>query len=150
MEQAARYFDSTGRCVFCHMMEREAKEKERIVLETEKFVSFVPYASFAPFTTWIVPRRHMTSFDEIDAEETRDLVRSLKTILGKLYRGLENPDFNYTIRSVPVKEKGVEYFHWYVTVIPRLSQPAGFEIGSGIFINVSIPEDNAKFLRGVK
>lgn len=150
MEQAARYFDIAGKCIFCYTLKQELEAKERMVFETENFVSFIPYAAPVPFAIWIFPRRHAASFDEITEPETRDLAKHLKTVLSKLYRGLDNPDFNYTIRSIPVREKGVEYFHWYISVIPRINQPAGFELGSGIFINVSLPEDGAKFLRDLK
>jgi len=132
------------------MLESELKEKSRIVLETENFVAFMPYASFAPFTTWIFPRRHSASFADISDRETKDLAKNLKTALGRLYYGLDNPDFNYSIRSIPVEERGVEYFHWYISVIPRLTQPAGFELGSGMFINTALPEQAAEFLRQAK
>ena len=150
IEQAVTYFDLTGGCVFCDTLKEELKAGKRIVLETDKFVSFMPYAGMSPFVTWIFPRRHMSSFSEINDEEMRDLACNLKCTLQKLYYGLDNPDFNYTIRSIPVKEKGTDYFHWYISIIPRLSQPAGFELGSGMFINTSLAEEAAEFLRQVK
>ncbi len=150
IEQATRFFDVTGKCIFCQMLDHELKEKVRIVLETKYFVAFTPYASLAPFIIWIFPRRHMSSFGEISDSEVADLAHNLKTTLNKIYYGLDNPDFNYTIRSIPVKEKEAEYFHWYLSIIPRLNQPAGFELGSGIFINTSLPEESAEFLRQVQ
>ena len=148
--QAVSFFDLNGGCVFCAMLESELKEKVRIVLETDNFVAFMPYASFAPFTTWVFPRRHSASFGDINDKEISDLAKNLKTILGKLYYGLDNPDFNYSIRSTPVGERGTNYFHWYLSIIPRLSQPAGFELGSGMFINTALPETTAEFLRQTK
>jgi UDPglucose--hexose-1-phosphate uridylyltransferase len=149
LEQAIHFFDFTGRCVFCAILESELKEKKRIVLETEKFVAFSPYASVSPFQIWIFPRRHFASFGDINEGEIGDLAKNLKTVLSKLYYGLDNPDFNYTIRSIPVKERGGEYFHWYLSIIPRLTQPAGFELGSGMFINTALPEESAEFLRQI-
>jgi len=147
---AMGYFDSTGYCVFCKTLEEELKAKSRIVFETDKFVSFMPYASNVPFMTWIFPRRHVPSFSGISDGEIKDLAINLKSTLQKLYFGLDNPDFNYTIRSMPVKEGGTEYLHWYLSIIPRLTQPAGFELGSGMFINTALPEESAEFLRQVK
>ena len=69
------------------------------------------------------------------AAEIADLARVLKTVLAKLYHGLGNPDFNFTIRSAPAEYVGVKHFHWYVSIIPRLTRVAGFELGSGMFIN---------------
>ena len=91
----------------------------------------------------------MASFAEINEDEIHDLASNLKSTLGRLYYCLDNPDFNYTIRSIPVNEKGTEYYHWYISIIPRISQPAGFELGSGMFINTSLPEESAQFLRQV-
>jgi UDPglucose--hexose-1-phosphate uridylyltransferase len=150
VESATRFYDTTGKCVFCEMLEEELRAKKRIVLENERFVSFVPYAGAVPFLTWIFPKRHSSSFGDINDAEIKDLARTLRQTLAKLYLGLNNPDFNYTIRSIPVKEDGKEYFHWYLSIVPRITQPAGFELGSGIFINASLPEESAEFLRQVK
>ena len=150
IESATRFYDNTGACIFCRTIEEELKAKKRIVLETEKFAAFMPYASAAPFITWIFPRRHMSSFADIDDAEMKDLAHNLRTVLAKLYQGLNNPDFNYTIRCAPVKESESEYFHWGLNIVPRISQPAGFELGSGIFINTALPEESAEFLRKIK
>jgi len=150
LDNAIRYFDLVGECIFCQSLQNELKEKKRVVMESEKFVAFLPFAGASPFVTWVFPRRHMASFSLIDDAEIKDMARSLKSILSRLYYGLGNPDFNYTIRSIPVHENDVEYFHWYLSIVPRISQPAGFELGSGIFINTSLPEESAEFLRQVK
>ncbi len=150
VESAVSFFDTTGKCMFCDTLEQELAAKKRIVAENERFVSFVPYAGAAPFVTWIFPRRHASSFGDIDDAEIKDLACILRLTAAKLYFGLNNPDFNYTIRSIPVKEDGKEYFHWYLTIIPRISQPAGFELGSGIFINTALPEESAEFLRLIR
>lgn len=150
IEEAMRYYDETGECVFCRMLSEELKLQERIVVETGHFVSFIPYAALAPFHMWILPRRHTESFGEITDDEISDLAKNLKLTLAKLYYGLDNPDYNFVIRSVPVNEKGKDYYHWYITIMPRLVKTAGFEIGTGMSINSSIPEENAKFLREIK
>ncbi len=150
IEEAMRYYDDHGECVYCKMLGDELTAKERIILETSHFVSFVPYASLSPFHTWFLPKRHTASFADINDAEIEDLAKNLKTVLAKFYYGLDNPDYNYVIRSVPIQERECEYYHWYLTIVPRLTKTAGFELGSGMFINVSVPEENAKFLREVK
>jgi UDPglucose--hexose-1-phosphate uridylyltransferase len=92
----------------------------------------------------------MASFGDINPEEIGDLTRVSRTILGKLYVGLQDPDFNYSIRTAPAEYAGVKYFHWYLSIIPRLTRVAGFELGSGMFINTVLPEAAAEFLRNVK
>ncbi|MGC9524309.1 MAG: galactose-1-phosphate uridylyltransferase [Limnospira sp.] len=149
-KEAVRYYDDTGGCLFCRTLKDELKAGDRIIYEGEYFVAFIPYAALSPFHTWIFPRRHASSFDEITDEEIEDLAITLKTVLSQLYFGLNNPDFNYTIRSIPTAEQRTDYFHWYIAIIPRVSLTAGFELGSGMFINTSLPEESAEFLRSVK
>lgn len=147
---ALRHFDEFGECIFCRVLDQELKESTRIVHESEHFVAFVQFAALTPFSMLIMPRRHMACFSEITDAEAADLAGNLRRTLGKLYYGLDDPDFNYSVRTAPVEYAGVKYYHWYVSIIPRLTKLAGFELGSGMFINVSLPEENASFLRGVK
>lgn len=148
--EAIRFFDENGECVFCRMLQEELAVGSRIIAGSEHFVVFHPYAALSPFHTWIFPRRHAASFDEATAEELADLAQTLKTLLLKLHVGLNDPPYNYAIRSIPTHETNAEYYHWYVTVIPRVTKTAGFEFGSGMFINTALPEESAAFLRSVK
>lgn len=149
-QEALRHFDDFGECMFCQAIEEELEEGKRIVMATDHFVAFELFASPTPFCTHIYPRRHMASFGDISAAEIADLGRVLRAVLAKLYHGLANPDFNYTIRTSPAELIGARYFHWYLSVIPRLTRVAGFELGSGMFINTVLPEAAAEFLRNVK
>jgi len=148
-QHALRYFDDFGECMFCQALEEELQEQTRIVMVSEHFVALELYASPAPFSTHIYPRRHMASFGDVSAVEMNDLARMLRSILAKLYHGLADPDFNFTIRSAPADSASAKYFHWYLSVIPRLTRVAGFELGSGMFINTVLPEAAAEFLRKV-
>lgn len=150
VEEAFKYYSDHGRCVFCRVIEEELKAGERVVIESEYFVSVVLYAASSPFHSWILPKRHSSRFSDVTDEEIKDLGVHLKTFLLKLYKGLNNPDYNYIIRTSPVSYGRNKYFHWYITVVPRLTRSAGFELGSGMFINPSIPEEDAKFLRGIE
>lgn len=150
IQEAMRYFDDTGECLFCQTLADELAAEERIIYASKHFVAFIPYAALSPFHTWIFPRRHSSSFDEITESEMLDLADNLKTVLRKLYYGLNNPDYNYIIRSLPTDEQRTDYFHWYLAIVPRVSLAAGFEMGSGMFINTAVPEENAAFLRSVE
>jgi UDPglucose--hexose-1-phosphate uridylyltransferase len=149
-QTALQHYDEYGDCMFCQAIEEEIAEQDRVVLITEHFVALAPFASPTPFYTHIYPRRHMASFGDVSATEIVDLARTLRKVLGKLYHGLGDPDFNYSLRSAPAELAGVKYFHWYVSIIPRLTRVAGFELGSGMFINTVPPEAAAEFLREVK
>ncbi len=149
LHEALRHFDDAGECMFCHMVESEIQDQSRIVIKSDLFVAMEVFASATPFATHIFPLRHMASFGEINTAEIADLAHVLRTLLAKVYVGLENPDLNFTIRSGPSDYVRARHFHWYVSVIPRLTRVAGFELGSGMFINTVLPEAAAEFLRNV-
>jgi UDPglucose--hexose-1-phosphate uridylyltransferase len=148
LEEAARYYDDHGRCVYCDSIQEELNFGKRIVMDTERFVVLQPFASRSPFETWIVPKEHQASFGLISMEDSKRFAKVLKTTLFKLYSKLNNPDYNYVIHTAPIKDEQEDYYHWHLQIIPRLTTPAGFEMGSGIYINVSFPEETAQFLRG--
>jgi UDPglucose--hexose-1-phosphate uridylyltransferase len=147
LEEAARYYDDHGRCVYCDTIKEELKSGNRIVMDTERFVVLQSFASRSPFETWIVPKEHQASFGLISMEDSKRFAKVLKTTLFKLYSKLNNPDYNYVIHTAPIKDEQEDYYHWHLQIIPRLTTPAGFELGSGICINVSFPEETAQFLR---
>ena len=147
LHEALRHFDEYGECIFCSVLGQELEEGSRIVMTSEHFVALAPYASPTPFYMHVYPRRHMASFGDINPGEVRDLADVLRTVLAKLFVGLANPDFNYSVRTAPAENAGVKYYHWYISVIPRLTYVAGFELGSGMFINTVLPETAAEFLR---
>jgi len=147
IEVAQRYYDDYGKCVYCAVMEDELESGERIVLETEDFVVFNPHASKVPFETWIMPREHSTSFGNTHEEECAAAAPVLKKTLAKIYNGLNNPDFNFVLHVAPVEYEDAPYYHWHIQILPRLTLQAGFELGSGIYINSALPEETAKFLR---
>jgi UDPglucose--hexose-1-phosphate uridylyltransferase len=149
IEEARRYFDDTGHCVFCAMLADELKHGERLIAFNAHFVAFALYASSSPFHIWIMPRVHRASFLHVEPSELASLAKILRDVLHRLYHGLNDPDYNLVIRSTPVKEPENAYFHWYLTLIPRLSHTAGLELGSGVWINPSVPEDCAAFLRNL-
>jgi UDPglucose--hexose-1-phosphate uridylyltransferase len=146
LEEAMRYYDDRGSCVFCDMIQEELRAKKRIVLETADFVVFQPFASRVPFETWILPRKHDASFGNISVAQAKKCARVLRRILGSLHRLLGNLDYNYVICTVPFKDADENYYHWHIEILPRLTTQAGFELGSGIYITVAFPEETARYL----
>jgi UDPglucose--hexose-1-phosphate uridylyltransferase len=147
IEQAVRYFDTHGHCIYCDMLAEEMRGQERIIAETDYFIAYAPYASRTPFEVRIMPKKHQPSFADIEAREISDFAAFLKNVLARIYKGLSNPDYNFIIRSAPVGDENAKYFHWYMLIIPRLTTQAGFEIGTGIYINITYPEQCAEFLK---
>jgi UDPglucose--hexose-1-phosphate uridylyltransferase len=146
-EEAQRYYDEWGTCVFCDILAYELRDGSRVVDQNGSFATFVPFAAEVPFETWIVPRRHDADFRAITDREKEDLASALSTALGRLRLALNDPDYNFVLNTWARYRCGEPQLHWYLQIRPRLMTPAGFEIGSGMSINPSIPEDDAAFLR---
>jgi UDPglucose--hexose-1-phosphate uridylyltransferase len=150
LEGARRYFELKERCVFCDIVAQETAPDNgrRVVAMTDRFVAIEPFAPRFPFETWILPRRHDCSYERIEGrEEVRDLAGLLKDTLQRLNLALERPPFNFVIHTAPVSEGDVDSYHWHLEIMPKLTRVAGFEIGSGFYINPTPPEDAAQYLR---
>ena len=116
-------------------------------MDTEKFVVLQPFASRVPFETWIIPKEHQASFGSISVEDSKRFAKVLKETLFMLYSKLNDPAYNFVIHTSPIKDEQEDYYHWHLQILPKLTIPAGFETGSGIYINSSFPEETAQFLR---
>jgi len=145
-EEAQRYFDERGRCVYCEILDYEAQEQERLILGNDSFLVFIPFAAEVPFEIWIIPKRHQADFGSISGKEKSDLASTLIQVLRRLRDKLDDPDYNYVINSSARYRADEPQLHWYLQIRPRLTTPAGFEIGSGMSINPSLPEQDAEFL----
>jgi UDPglucose--hexose-1-phosphate uridylyltransferase len=144
---ATAHYDDTGRCIYCDVVKEETERKERVVLDTGRFVAFHPYASRFPFETWIAPKEHRSGFGDVPEKDLPEMAQALKAILWKFHSGLGNPDYNYVVYSAPVEDEHKSYYLWHLRIIPRLSKMAGFELGSGMAINTVLPEATARFMR---
>jgi UDPglucose--hexose-1-phosphate uridylyltransferase len=121
----------------------------RIIQKTQHFVSFVPFAAISPFHIWLMPLRHSPDFGKVTDEELIDLSAHIRRLLRRINVGLNGPGYHLIVRSILQTSSDPRSFHWYISIIPRVSQPAGLELGSGMFINAFIPEKSAEFLRNV-
>lgn len=148
MRVTGDYYEAHHRCLMCDMVEREIKQAERIVYKNDRFVCFLPYAALSSFHTWVFPLRHSAEFGSLKDEDIPALAEILSYTLRAHEKLLGRPDYNFVIRSAPVGYDE-RLYHWYISIVPRLSKTAGFEIGSNIYINPSLPELNAMELRTV-
>lgn len=146
-ESAARFYAAQGRCPYCHQIDEETKAASRLVCRNDHFVAYVPYAATGPFEVIVAPRRHCPDFGDVTADERRSLAALLRTVLRSLQSALGRPDYNYVIRSSVEYGASDPHLHWYLRIVPKLMQPGGFEVATGIPINPSSPEDDAALLR---
>jgi UDPglucose--hexose-1-phosphate uridylyltransferase len=150
MNGSQEFYNYRGRCIFCDIITQEIEQKERIVIETENFIATAPYASRFPFEVWILPKAHQSHFEDINEAELWGFVKILKTVLLKLEKTLDSPPYNYMIHTSPFNSNFLEYYHWHVEITPRLTRVAGFEWGTGFYINPVLPEKVASYLREVE
>ena len=151
---AQAYFEYKDRCIFCDIIREEIRQKDRIVYENNSFISFCPFAARFPFEVWTLPKRHHPDYDSMGRDEIFAFADAMKVTLAKLTKALNGPHYNYMLHTGPVRWRRRGYwatiehdFHWHVEIIPRLTNTAGFEWGTGFYINPTVPEDAAKFLQ---
>jgi UDPglucose--hexose-1-phosphate uridylyltransferase len=150
MTGSLEFFNYRGRCIYCDMIQQELSVEKRIVHDSTHFTAFCPYASRFPFETWIVPKHHSSHFENIPKPGVDDLGVVLHQVLNKLEIALDNPAYNYIIHTAPFDTGELPHYHWHIEVIPRLTKVAGFEWGSGFYINPVRPESAASFLREIQ
>ncbi|NLI77963.1 MAG: galactose-1-phosphate uridylyltransferase [Candidatus Riflebacteria bacterium] len=146
VEGAKQYFYYKERCVFCDVIRQELSSGSRIIHENENFVAFAPFASRFPFETWIAPKDHKASFGDIEEGELETFASALHGTLRKLIKTLNSPPFNFIIHTSPCDELCTDYYHWHLEIMPRLTKVAGFEWGSGFYVNPVPPEEAARHL----
>ena len=147
LEGATRYFRMKERCVWCDVVSQERRDGSRLVLEEDGFVAIAPFAPRFPFETWILPTAHRSSFEGVSTDEVDSLSRLLRDLIGRLGRLFDDPPYNFALHTAPLKAGDPEHFHWHLELMPKLTHLAGFELGTGFFINPTPPEDAARFLR---
>ncbi|MHB9131937.1 MAG: galactose-1-phosphate uridylyltransferase [Armatimonadota bacterium] len=147
MQGAERYYQYHDRCIWCDMVQEELEHSIRVVSQTDHFIAFEPFASKYPFETWLMPKHHQSSFTAMPRERIMEFADLMQDALGRIGRCLSGPPYNFAIHNAPCGRETSEVFHWHMVVMPRLTIAAGFEMGTGIFINVTSPEDAAGYLR---
>jgi len=153
---ARRYFEDKERCLVCDLVDQEGGAKTRVVIDSPHMMAICPFASRFPFELWIVPKRHSCDFAKMQPEELADLASVFKQILGRLKVVLNDPPYNALLHTAPMRTERrkagywktiEEDYHWHIELIPRLTRVAGFEWGSGFYINPTPPEESARYLR---
>ena len=152
LECAHKYFDYKERCLFCDIIKQERDYRHREICENDDFMAFSPFASRSPFEISIIPRTHQAYFTEISDKQIESFSAILKEILMRMKITLNNPPYNFIVHTTPLNgnDDVQEHYHWHVEIIPKLNRIAGFEWGSGFYINSTSPETASRYLREVK
>jgi UDPglucose--hexose-1-phosphate uridylyltransferase len=147
ISNSKRYFKKHKKCLYCQMDEWERKVKKRVVFENEDFLVLCPFASKVAFEVIISPQKHSAYFEKITEKERWNLAKAFKMALGKLYKALNDPAYNFYLHTAPCDGKDYGFYHWHWTILPKTSTWAGFEIGTRMEISTIEPEKAAEYLR---
>lgn len=149
MDRCMDYYRAEGRCLLCAIVEQYAADGERVVINDDEFLVVTPYASRFPFEMWLMPKQHISHFEKTPREILGGLGRVLHEALRRLDVSLAEPPYNYILHTSPFSVGALQHYHWHVEIIPRVTQIAGFEWGTGFYINPVVPERAAQYLRDV-
>lgn len=144
---AANHFQSTRRCVYCELMDREFQAGDRMVLANDRVMAFTAYAGRFPYETWILPRQHGSAFDRAGLIDLDAMADALWTLLGRLQRLIPGISYNLVLHTAPLHDEPRADCHWHWELMPRTTGIAGFELSTGWFINPLPPELAAERLR---
>ena len=147
LQGAKQYYTYKERCIFCDAIHQEMDAGVRVVAENADFLTLSPYAPRFPFETWILPKRHESAFENSTSQSYENLARAVQTLIAKGNAVLDNPSYNFVIHTSPLQEANNDYYHWHMEFMPKLTKVAGFEWGTGFYINPTPPEEAARFLR---
>jgi UDPglucose--hexose-1-phosphate uridylyltransferase len=150
MTGSLEFYNFRGRCIYCDMIQQELATEKRIVLDSPGFVAFCPFASRFPFETWILPKAHSSHYENIQRNGIDELSGVMKHVITKIEAALDQPAYNYIIHTGPFDTQELGHYHWHIEIMPSLTKAAGFEWGTGFYINPVMPEEAAAFLREVE
>ncbi len=147
LEGSKQYYTYKERCIYCDVVRQEMETGVRVVSENEDFLTLSPYAPRFPFETWILPKQHESSFENSATHIYENLAHALKSLLARMDKVLDCPAYNFVLHSSPVQDASSDYYHWHFEIMPKLTKVAGFEWGTGFYINPTPPEEATQFLR---
>ncbi|MCK4546912.1 MAG: galactose-1-phosphate uridylyltransferase [Candidatus Eisenbacteria sp.] len=146
---ARQHYDLKERCIFCDIVLQEMEDGIRLVTENEACVSLTPFASRFPFETWLLPKWHSSRFEDMTDSQITSVADLLLETLLRLRSALNAPPYNFIIHTGPCQDPELPFYHWHIEIIPKLTKIAGFEWGTGFYINPTLPEEAARYLREV-
>jgi UDPglucose--hexose-1-phosphate uridylyltransferase len=144
----AQHFELKERCVLCDVIHQEIESQKRVVAESEEFIAVVPFAARFPYETWVMPKFHAAAFEQLTDDQISTFAKIFSETLSRIHATLNGPPYNYVLHTAPVNDpKGPHQYHWHFEIMPKVTKVAGFEWGTGFYINPIPPEVAAGHLR---
>ena len=147
IEGSLSYFKYKERCIFCDIIRQEINQDKRVVAENDLFLAIVPYAPRSPFEMWILPKQHASSYLAMDDAHFKALTAIFSECMRRLNTCIPNVPYNFVLHGAPLRSQPLDHYHWHFEIMPKLTMIAGFEWGSGFYINPIPPEEAAQFLK---
>jgi UDPglucose--hexose-1-phosphate uridylyltransferase len=147
IEGVQSYYKYRERCIFCDIIKQEMNEKVRLIGENQEFISLSPFSPRFPFETWILPKKHDDSYENAQKFQYQYLAKMLQDTLKRMNSVLESPAYNFIIHTSPSRDGESGHYHWHLELMPKLTRVAGFEWGTGFYINPTPPEEAARYMR---
>ncbi len=147
LEGAESHYKYKERCIFCDIIRQEIQQKERVVCQNERFITITPFAPRTPFEMWILPKHHSSEYYAQSEADILSLAELFSESLRRLSGCIANVPYNFVLHTEPLRSGGLKYYHWHFEIVPKLTSIAGFEWGTGFYINPLPPEEAASYLR---
>jgi UDPglucose--hexose-1-phosphate uridylyltransferase len=147
LEGSLSYYKYKERCIFCDIIRQEINREIRLVAQNELFIAIAPYAPRSPFEMWILPKKHSSSYISMDENHFIALSEIFSECMRRLDKCIPNVPYNFVLHSAPLRSDPLNHYHWHFEIMPKLTMIAGFEWGSGFYINPIPPEEAANYLR---
>jgi UDPglucose--hexose-1-phosphate uridylyltransferase len=148
------YYKDKKSCIYCDIISQEQNFKKRFILENDNFIAISPFASRFPLESWILPKKHSCDYSESSQSQLKSLSKAFKEVMLRMKKLLGAFSYTYVLHTAPLDiQRGSELFsgyHWYIEIIPLLTRVAGFEWGTGFYINPTPPESAAQYLKKIK
>ena len=144
-ESISRHKKESGKCILCSILKHEMENKTRVVMENDSFIAAAPYASKMSYECDIIPKEHISRFSEFDDEKLMQLAEMIKNILSAVKTLRKGLCYNLCFEDTPKGQDG----HWFMRILPRMGNLAGFEYGTASYINPVLPEDAALYMRKI-
>lgn len=149
LEGSLSYYRYKERCVYCDIIRQEKRQDIRVICQNDSFIAIMPFAPRSPFEMWVLPKKHSSTFTLMDEPSFIALAKVFSESMRRLDACIPNVPYNFVLHGAPLRSEPLDYFHWHFEIRPKLTTIAGFEWGSGFYINPMPPEDAAVFLKEV-
>ncbi len=150
LEGCLSYFRYKDRCIYCDIIRQELQQDIRLVCQNEHFVTLTPFAPRSPFELWILPRQHSSSYIDMPESWLPSLARIFSETLRRLDGCIKDIPYNFLLHTQPLRTGPLEHYHWHFEIVPKLTSIAGFEWGTGFYINPMPPEQSCAYLKEVQ